>query len=272
MVEGVFSFHTMQRACRADEPVAWLHFLKSYAPLARQLLRHYFSEQEQRGLLAQVFREARADQARLWRSFAGAGEKEFVLHFRAFVLAQGRALRGGSPDTPFTPENFQALLEKFPILQREMLTLAFHRYSPEELSAFLQFDRETIVTAVAQAREKLQAQLGPAAAGDPERCDHDALFAALEKQRGETCVPDKTYVRFVDGQLTWREREEVERHLGSCLYCLNRFAEFREVTHFFHVLPPADDAAVAELAAALGLPGQKPRAKKLPWWQRLLGG
>jgi len=121
-------------------------------------------------------------------------------------------------------------------------------------------------------REKLQALLGPAAAGDPERRDHDALFAALEKQRGEACVPDKTYVRFVDGQLTWREREEVERHLENCFYCLNRFAEFREVAHFFHVLPPADDAAVAELAAALGLPGQKPRAKKLPWWQRLLGG
>jgi len=272
MTEGVFSFHRMQQACRADEPAAWRHFIKNYAPLAKQLLRHYFPEQEQRGLLAQVFREARADQARLWRSFAGTNEKEFVLHFRYFLLAQGRAARGGSPETPLTPENFWAVLQEFPPLQREMLTLIFHRYSPEELSAFLQFEPETIVAIVAQAREKLAAQLGSAAGGDLERRDHDALFAAVEKQRGEACVPDKTYVRFVDGQLTWREREEVERHLENCFYCLNRFAEFREVAHFFHVLPPADDAAVAELAAALGLPGQKPRAKKLPWWQRLLGG
>lgn len=272
MVEGVFSFHSMQRACRADEPAAWLHFLNSYAPLARQLLRHYFPEQEQRALLAQVFREARAEQARLWRSFAGTGEKEFALHFRGFLMEQGRAARGASPGTPLTPENFWAVLGEFPPLQREMLTLAFHRYSPEELSTFLKFEPETIVAAVSQARGKLAAQLGPAAGRDLERRDHDALFAALEKQGGDKCVPVKTYVRFVDGQLTWREREDVERHLENCLSCLNRFAEFREVTHFFHVLPPADGAVVAELAVALGLPVQEPPKKKLPWWLRLLGG
>ena len=272
MTEGVFSFHRMHQACRADEPAAWLHFLKNYAPLARQLLRHYFPEQEQRGLLALAFREARADEAQVWRSFAGAGEKEFVLHFRYFLLAQGRAVRGGSPETPLTPENFWAVLQEFPSLQREMLTLIFHHYAPEELSAFLKFEPETIVAVVAQAREKLAAKLGPAAGPDLERRDHDALFAAVEKQRGDQCVADKTYVRFVDGQLTWREREEVERHLESCFYCLNRFAEFHEATHFFHVLPPADGAVVAELAAALGLPVQAPPKKKLPWWQRLLGG
>jgi len=272
MTEGVFSFHRMQEGCRADVLAVWLHFIKNYTPLAKQLLRHYFPEQEQRGLLARVFREARADEARLWRSFAGAGEKEFVLHFRYFVLAQGRAVRGGSPETPLTPENFWAVLQEFPSLQREMLALTFHRYSPEELSVFLKFEPETIVAVVAQAREKLEAALGPAAGGDFERRDHDALFAAVEKQRGEACVLDKAYVRFVDGQLTWREREEVERHLESCFYCLNRFAEFREAAHFFHVLPPADEAVVAELAAALGLPVQAPPKKKPPWWQRLLGG
>lgn len=272
MVEGVFSFHSMQRACQAGEPAAWLHFLKSYAPLAHQLLRHYFPEQEQRALLAQVFREARGEQARLWRSFTGAGEKEFVLHFRGFVMEQGRAARGASPETPLTPENFWEVLKEFPPLQREMLSLAFHRYSPEELSAFLKFEPETVVTVVSQARRKLEAQLGSAAGGDLERRDHDALFAALDCQRGDKCMPVKTYVRFVDGQLTWREREDVERHLESCFYCLNRFAEFREVTHFFHVLPPADAALVAELAAATGLPVEAPPMKKPPWWQRLLGG
>src|SRR3990172_8632892 len=190
MTEGVFSFHRMQQACRADEPAAWRHFIKNYAPLAKQLLRHYFPEQEQRGLLAQIFREARADQARLWRSFAGTNEKEFVLHFRYFLLAQGRGGRGGAPPNPLPPGDFLA--------------------------------------------------------GVPERRDHDALFAALEKQRGEACVPDKTYVRFVDGQLTWREREEVERHLENCFYCLNRFAAFREGAPF---LPRA-------------APGRRPRGRR----------
>src|SRR3989338_11322669 len=103
MTEGVFSFHRMQQACRAEEPAAWRHFTKTSAPLAKQLLRHYSPEQEQRGLLAQIFREARADQARLWRSFAGTNEKEFVLHFCYFLLAQGRAAPGGPPPPPPPP-------------------------------------------------------------------------------------------------------------------------------------------------------------------------
>src|SRR3989304_85917 len=130
MTEGVFSFHRMQQACRADEPAAWRHFPKNSAPLAKQLLRHYFPEQEQRGLLAQIFREARADQARLWRSFAGTNEKEFVLHFCYFLLAQGRAARGGSPETPLTPENFWAVPQEFPSLHPGEPDLVFSPQPP----------------------------------------------------------------------------------------------------------------------------------------------
>lgn len=267
MVEGVFSFHKMQEACRADEPAAWLHFIRSYAPLAKQLLRHYFPEQEQRALLAAVFRAAR-DQGRAWQGFAGAGEKEFVLHFRNFVLAQGRAARGGSPETPVTPEAFWKVLQEFPPLQRELLALAFHRYAPEELSALLKFETESAAAVVAQAREKLGAERGTALAPG---LDHDALFVALEKQRTELCVPDRVYARLVDGQVTWREREEIDRHLENCLYCLNRFAEFREAAHFFHQLAAAEEAVVGELAAAMGLPAPAVLKKKPGWWQRLLG-
>jgi len=271
MVEGVFSFHKMQEACRADQPAGWLHFIRAYAPLTHKLLQHYFPALEQRALLRQVFRAARAEGGAVWRDFAGTSEKEFLSHLRRFVLEQGRAARGARPETPLTPENFWVLLQEFPPLQREVLLLAFHRYSPEEVSLFTKFETETVVAVTRQAHEKLRAQLG-AAAGHLEPRDHDPLFAAVETPAGEKCVPVKTYARLVDGQVTWREREDAERHIENCLACLNRFAEFREVAHFFHTLPPADDALVAELAAAMGLPAQSVPKKKPAWWQRLLGG
>lgn len=272
MREGVFSFDTMREACLTDQPAGWRHFVKTYAPVARHLLRHYFPAQEQAALLGRVVREAKANQAQVWRSFAGTSEKEFLLHLRGFVLREGRAARGTVPETPLTPENFWALLEPFPALQREMLVLSFRGYTPEELSVIMKFLPETTRAAVERARKKLRTPLGAGLGPDIEKRDHDALFAAIETQRGEKCVLDKTYVRFVDGQVTWREREDAERHIENCLYCLNRFAEFREVFHFFRTLPPAEDNDVAELFVALGLPAQEPVGKKRAWWQRLLGG
>lgn len=272
VTEGVFSFHRMRAACLAGDPAGWHQALATYAPLARQLLGHYFPGLDAAALLTQVFREAKADQARLWRTFAGTSEKEFLLHFRRFLLEQGRVARGAPPETPLTPESFRALLEPFPPLQREMLVLSFHRYTPEELSAMMKFQAQTTRAAVEQARELLRTQLGAAVGPEVAQGDHDALFAALEEQRGKACVPDKTYVRIVDGQITWRDREEVDRHIADCLYCLNRFAEFREVHHFFHTLPPAGEAEVAGLAAALGLPAEAGAGKGKTWWQRLLGG
>ncbi|MBI4466351.1 MAG: hypothetical protein HY656_02835 [Acidobacteria bacterium] len=271
MVEGVFSFHNIRQACLADQPAGWYHCVRTYAPLVRQWLQHYFPGQDQTALLTQVFREARAQQAQLWRTFAGTNEKEFLLHLRRFVFEQARASRRTVPETPFTPESFWRLLEPFPLLQREMLLLSFHRYTAEALSEVTDFLPESTRAVAEQAREKLKAQLGAGVGPDFEQRDHDTLFAAIDQQRGDNCVLDKTYVRIVDGQITWRGREEADRHRENCLYCLNRFAEFREAHHFFHKLPPAGDAEVARILAGLGVELVGPPRKKRAWWQRLLG-
>lgn len=272
MVEGVFSFHSIREACLADQPAGWRHFVRNYAPLARQMLQHYFPGLDQAAVLAQVFREAKAHQAQLWRTFTGTTEKEFLLHFRRFVLAQGRATRGPAPPTPLTPESFWLVVQSFPSLQREMLLLSFRRYAPEQVSLLTKFVPESVRVAAEQAREKLKAQWGAAAGPELEKGDPDALFTALEAQRGENCLLDKSFVRLADGQITWREREAAERHLEECLSCLNRSADFHEVFHYFHAAPAAEDAVVADVLAAMGLPSQGPARRTGAWWQRLLGG
>lgn len=272
VVKGVFDFHCMQESCQSDQPEGWRRFVESYAPLAQRLLEHYFPGHDTAALLVEVFRQARANQAELWRTFSGVSEKEFLLHFHRFVLQQGRAARGAWPETPLSPQNFQALLEEFPPLQREMLALSFRGYEAEELSQMMKFHPETIRTATERAQEKLRARLGEAIGPDFSRRDHDALFAAIEAQRGENCVPDKIFPRIVDGQTTWREREEAERHIESCLHCLNRFADYYEVFHYHRTLPPADGSTVARLAAALGLPAaESGRKSRKSWWRRLRG-
>lgn len=271
MAEIVFSFHRMRDACLADQAEGWRRFVLAYAPLARHLLVRYFPTQDTAALQAEVFRAAKANQAELWRTFAGSGEKEFLLHFRSFLMGQARVRRGAAPETPLTPEIFWTLLQGFPLFQRELLALCFRRYTPEELDAILRFRPEATRAVVAQAEEKLRAQLGEQASADLLTGDHDALFAAYEAQRGEKCLPAPTYRQILDGQITWREREAAERHLEECAHCLNRSADYREVAHYYRTLPPAEESAVAPLLVALELPTQKGEAGR-PWWVRLLGG
>lgn len=273
MAEGVYSFHRMRDACLADQAEGWYRFLQAYLPLGRHLLERHFPALDQTALLTEVFRAARAHQVELWRTFQGTGEKEFLFHFRQFLMQRARAARARLPETPLTPEIFWSVLEEFPLLQREMLVLSFRRYTPEELTEMMKFNPETTRAAVAQAQEKLRTRLGAAVGPDLLTRDHDALFAALEEQRGEKCLPAKIHARIADGQITWRDREAAERHIESCAYCLNRFAEYHEVFHYYRTLPPAEEAAVAPLAAALGLPAQESTRKKgKAWWLRLLGG
>ncbi|MFQ5662791.1 MAG: hypothetical protein ACE5HL_03050 [Terriglobia bacterium] len=273
MVNGVFSFHVMREACLARQAEGWRQFVKSYTPLAGHLLQHYFPRLEHRALLAEIFRHAKMNTAQFWQGFAGTSEKEFLLHIRRFVMEGARAARGARPETPLTPQVFWAVLQEFPLLQRELLLLSFHGYTPEELHPVLKFEPETTRTVTEQARGKLRAQLGAAVGPDFERHDHDALFAAIEESHGEKCLPDKTYGRIVDGQISWRDRDAAEQHIEGCLHCVNRFAEFREILYYHRTLPPPEDSTLAPIAVALGLPVQEPaRRKKRPWWQRLLGG
>ncbi len=122
-----------------------------------------------------------------------------------------------------------------------------------------------------QALRRVVEQLGKAVSEELQRHDHDALFAAIEQQRGEKCCPERLFARLADGQMSWREREEVERHIENCLHCLDCSARYREVARFFHVLPPAATGDIQDLLETLELPVEE-SARKQTWWQRLLGG
>jgi hypothetical protein len=262
---GVFNFHRMRDTCLAGEPHAWRGFIRQYGPLARHLGQHYFPELPAGPLLCDVFREARANDAGLLREFAGSTEGEFLLRFRQWVLTRGRRhrpSRSAGPATPLTPENFWALLTQFPPLQREMILLTFRRYTPEQINKIHRFDVETAQAVLPQVVTRSRGLLGPAFRDDLMAIDHDALFAQIEQQRTDNCVPDRTYVRIVDGQISWRDKENVDSHLDACLFCLARFAEYREVFYFYGKVPPLELALAEEVAAAVGLlpeEAEKPR-------------
>lgn len=262
MTTGVFSFHRMREECLAGDPHGWRGFIRQYTPLARQLARHYFPELSSSEFLCEIFQQARAKDAALLRQFTGTSEGEFLFVFRQFVLTLGRRHRTQPPAAPVTLENLWTVLKQFPPLQREMVLLTFRGYAPEEINLIHLFEFERAEQILGQLVEILRAELGSAFRDDLIGLDHDPLFAQLEQQRTEECVPDRIYVRIVDGQINWREKENAEDHINACLYCLARFAEYRELCYFYKKLPPVEDALATDVAAALGLPSEEAQQRR----------
>ena len=58
-------------------------------------------------------------------------------------------------------------------------------------------------------------------------------------------------MRIQDGQVSWYEKEPIEKHVTSCLYCLERWTALREVVYGRRVATPLDVAVIERLALAV---------------------
>src|SRR5262249_19383065 len=54
----------------------------------------------------------------------------------------------------------------------------------------------------------------------------------------DACPPLRQFVRVLDGQTGWNEKESVERHAVECLHCLERWVALREVIHWLRQATP----------------------------------
>jgi len=262
MPELIHTVLDLRDRCLTGDSDAWRTFIRTYGPLARHLVQHYFRSLPQRELLPEVFAAARENPADFWQSFRGQGQKEFLLHFRRHVLSVGRNRRGAAPETPLTFDGLSTLLKQFPQAQREMVILTIKGYQPEAVGLMTRAHQASAESIANQALQQIGARL--ASPGD-----HLALFADLENRRGEECLPDRFYVHFEDGgTVSWRDRESAERHFEVCLRCLVLLTDYRETHHVFRMLPPLEPEAEKALLQRLGFSGEVEPEKK-PLWRRI---
>lgn len=264
--ETILTVVDLRERCLAGDVQAWRSFIRSYGPLTRHLLQHYFPNLGPQ-LLPEVFRAARAAPGGFWQGFAGTGQKEFLLHLRRHVLGVGRERRGPAPETPLTPKSFASLLQHFPQAQREMVILSLKGYPPATIAPMVRSSPTTVESVVSDARQKLERSLGPASPPFPG--DQDALFERIERERTEDCLPDRFYVHFEDGgTVSWRDRDNAERHFEICWRCLLQLTDYRETEHFFRVLSPLEEETENALAQGLGVSHTERKRPSL--WDRLL--
>lgn len=257
--KGILTFHKILRGCLAGEDDGWRGLLQQYVPLVLHLGKHYFGEvaADAEAFAGDLFARAQEQDAAALKQFAGATEEEFLMYLRALAMAHGRALEEkAGPPRDARPHCTVGLLsraiEPLLYLQRQFVFLGLKGYRAAEIGEIMKVQPDLIAAALEKARGALAPHV---AAGHAEvyLTRQDTLLREIEQTRTGDCPPTRTFVRIYDGQITWRDKEAAERHIHACHYCLDSFASFYEMKHYFHVLPSPEDAQIQRLASRLGL-------------------
>jgi hypothetical protein len=239
------TFHKTLAACEQGSREAWQGFVAGYTPAMLRILGVYAPDCDEEGqnkVWQEGLRLLCADNFQRLRTFDHQSEREFIVDLRTFLLevaANQLDPVADNRDAPQpTPAIVRGLLEGLPLIHELVVFLKLAGYSDSTLEGILR-----ITPAVAQSGlERLQ----PNYAATLKR-EHDAglwpvawmnLLRKAWADRTDACPPLRQFVRILDGQTGWNEKESLEKHAVECLHCLERWAALREVIHWLRRATP----------------------------------
>ena len=290
---GVFTFHKIREQGERGEPGAWRAFLEFYSPLYLHLGSLYAPAGEQAsGVWEKTLGGLAEDNFARFRATSRQSEREFLSDVRALFLDQaGSKGSGGGGDAAAVnldaaPEaaavdtdavavspdaarvNVETLgLEKLgkivgelPLLHQEMLFFKLAGYTDATLELVLR-----VAPRVAQASfERLSPDFAAARTLASDRCPWPwewlATLHSARAAKTEKCPELHQFLRIHDGQVSWYDKEPVEKHVASCLHCLEAWTALREVGYWRRAAPAVAPAQIEELLRGLPL-----TAEPKPW-------
>lgn len=258
---AILSFHLAIRSSLAGEDEGWRNLIRFFLPITEHLVAEYFSDVWPKAVEAgaALFSRLRENTATRLRSFTGSAEKEFLMFLRDELFACGREQRSQASPLGMTHEQFAQLLNQFLPIPREAVVMLAKDYKPEKFSVVLHMEESTAKGIQESANQKLEA-LG-ISLRLPANLDR-MLWQLEQEEATPDCVPVRTFVRILDGQITWREKEAADRHMAGCLHCFQHFVTYQELHWFYLEYPPADAKRVEAVAAKIGFTGREQGKKE----------
>ena len=290
---AVFTFHKIREQGEQGEAGAWRAFLEFYSPLYLHLVLLYAPEGEQgSGIWEKTLGALAEGNFARFRATSRQSEREFLSDVRALLLdiagherpaggpgaAPGADAAPVSPDAPTVnpdaaadnadsaPVNFEKpglerpgleklgkIVAELPLLHQEMLFFKLAGYTDATLELVLR-----VAPRVAQASfERLSPDFAAARALTSDRCpwpaDWLATLHAARAAKTDKCPELHQFLRIQDGQVSWYDKEPVEKHVASCLHCLEAWTALREVGYWRRAAPGVAPAKIEELLRGLPL-------------------
>ncbi len=274
MTKRIATIHDIAQACLADRREGWRAFVEGYLPLARHLLSRRFPTLAGTSMLEELFQLTRRKRGTLFDPAGTTSTSLFLLRFGDFVL--GEARRRVRPAAPrCSPDRMARDLAPLPRIERQVILLALAGMTLPEIDAIVRVSAQRaqgILDAIPAELEEETAIVHTGPEGE------HPLLAAIEEQRSTECLDDRIHGRALDGCLSWKAREDFERHIEGCLRCLARFTFYQELVFFQRKLEttPEEVAAilqVLDLSEGTGEHGsiRGIRRRVGRWFERIAG-
>jgi hypothetical protein len=257
----IYTCFEMIRDCQANRVAGWSYFITNYAPAVESLLRRYRPESRITDVLPAICKA----ESELFASLEPVAERLFLAELRQRVLdALDSIAPLAAPDVAIDLETLAAALEPLTVLEKQAVWLETMHYTSAEAGALLHTAPPTLEKIREKAAERIRAK------ADGWRT---TLLAENGRQLGRQaaagtgeCLPAKAFLDLLDGRTTWRGREDLERHAGSCWHCIDHACRILEVAELLRHIRPLSEAEAEPLRKLLGIAPEKRGG-----WKRLFG-
>ena len=234
------TFHHVRMQCEKPDAESWRALLYWYSPLVVHLLGVYRGdpsawEQALAGL-------GRGDFARL-KEMARQSEREFLVDLRRDVFETMRSQIGerasGTTGAPLDLERMTKTLAGLPLLHQEILWFKLAGYTDATIEAMMRVSPK-----VAQASlDRFDPDLAAARELAQDHCfwpdRWPELLHEARAAKKEDCPPLRQLLRIQDGQVSWYDKEPMERRVAGCAHCLENWTALREVGYWRRKRLPA---------------------------------
>jgi hypothetical protein len=263
----LFTFHKIREQGEQGNAEAWRAFLDFYSPVFFRLVEIHgaIDRTEASPIVKKALAELTTSGFERFRATSRQSEREFLADIRSLLLevaleALHPVQAESAPGRIFEAEKITTLLEDLPLLHKEMLFFKLSGYHDDTLEHVFR-----IAPRVAEkAFERLTGEYAPARNAERERCPWPvewlAFLQRVRAMKTDKCLSPHQFVRVHDGQVSWYEKEPVEKHVSSCLHCLDTWAGIREVGYWRHASDPLSASDITGLLELL--PIEKAPAKK----------
>jgi len=273
-----FTFHKIREQCEQGKAEAWRAFLGFYTPLNLHLLKMYLPDDgpEPGWVWEQTLAALAENDFQRFRATDRQSEREFLANVRALLLDQAvqavaaSAAAGTSQTAAAAALDLEALgklLEGLPLLHQEMLFFKLAGYTDAAIEKMMRMAPKVAQAAFARLEPDYAAAL--TLAGD--RCPWPrpwlALLQAARATKQEACPHVHQFLRIHDGQVSWYDKEPVEKHVSGCRHCLEAWTALREVGYWRKAAPAITAAQIEGYLSALPLQA----APKKSFLQRMFG-
>jgi hypothetical protein len=270
----LFTFHKIREQSEQGKAEAWRALLEFYAPAFFRLLeiQGEMSAREALPVVKKMLGDLTGNGFERLRGTSRQSEREFLGDLRAMLLeAATDYVSARNSETlaadAFEPDKIGKLLDGLPLLHKEMLFFRLAGYTENTVERVMRLSPRV----AEKAFERLAGEYQAARLAERDQCPWPAAWLAFLKQaRGlktENCAPTHEMMRIHDGQVSWYEKEPVEKHVSGCLHCLETWTGLREIGYWRRAADPRSAAEINELLEVI--PIEKIPAKKKSLLQRL---